>query len=893
MVRSWPGGGLLLVVVVLVLFLPAVPTARGVGLGLVGPAPLGTSGAAGPCAIGAATDCKDPDAGTSGGSSSLAAPNESHAYSWSPLTSSPTGGRIGAGLAALSSDSDAVLFGGITSTGLSSSTQLYNESLDRWAPLSLSPSPSARSDFGFASDPTTGTAVLFGGLTDLAKDQVTNSTWVFSFHTPAWTNVTNPLAPAPREDAAFAVDPGARIALLFGGWDQNFTGTGQIVYSDTWELDLTTDVWTHLAFPGSPSPGPVHGASLVWYPTGNEFLLFGGCYPCSAAVWAFHAATSSWSSVATGGTAPGPRMNAVWTFDPVQRVVVVFGGTNGTGALNDTFLFAPSSSQWTAAYSPASPPARARTAADYLSAPGNETLLMTGGTTGNSTLSDTWRFSPVSNLTIRVANLTSGLPIPNALVRLGNSSHGLTNASGYLELTFVPATKITLNASAPGYAILVRSLWVPPAADLTIWLNLTPVPPGSVIVRVTTTTSQPIAGADANISIEGALVADPPLLTNAAGYANYTDVSPFTANVSGWYPGYHTQNTTVSIPSGRAIIVTLELVPQVRVHAYVLGDLADGNVTPLQTVLIRINGTIAGMTDVGGRLNATSDALGPVPVTASVYGFEPGNLTVTLPFTGSVDANFTLTAEPFPLLTVQVDDRVNGHGISDAYVNVTNVTPISTGLTHLVVLTNNTGGAGTTLPPGNYSITAWAIGFAQNSSAPVVQARPSHQIHLTIDLTPLPLATLDVLILDSATHRPIPGANVSINRTSNQTASSSGWTNFTQVPGGIYILTGKAAGYFTNSTVVVLQYGEVVPELVMNLTRVPPGPNPAGGPGAGLSLATNDPQTALPLLLLPIIVLLGAVIYLGLLRSPSSEKGTGGAAAPATPAGTPRPRRDL
>ena len=401
----------------------------------------------------------------------------------------------------------------------------------------------------------------------------------------------------------------------------------------------------------------------MWYPAGDEFLLFGGCYPCSAAVWAFHVATSSWSSVVTGGTSPGPRMNAVWTFDPVQGVVVLFGGTNGTGALNDTFLFAPSSGQWTPAYSPTSPPARARSAADFLSVPGNETLLMTGGTTGNSTLSDAWRFSPVSNLTIRVANLTSRLPIPNALVRLVNSSHGLTNASGSLELTFVPATEITLNTSAPGYAILVRSLWVPPAVDLTIWLNLTPVPPGSVIVRVTTTTSQPIEGADANISIEGALVADPPLLTNAAGYANYTGVSPFTANVSGWYPGYHTQNTTVSIASGRAINVTLELVPQVRVHAYVLGDLADGNVTPLQTVLIRINGTIAGMTDDGGRLNATSDALGPVQVTASVYGFEAGNLSVTLPFTGSVDANFTLTAEPFPLLTVQVDDRVNGRGI--------------------------------------------------------------------------------------------------------------------------------------------------------------------------------------------------------------------------------------
>ena len=79
----------------------------------------------------------------------------------------------------------------------------------------------------------------------------------------------------------------------------------------------------------------------------------------------------------------------------------------------------------------------------------------------------------------------------------------------------------------------------------------------------------------------------------------------------------------------------------------------------------------------------------------------------------------------------------------------------------------------------------------------------------------------------------------------------------------------------------------------MNLTPVPPGTNPAGGPGAGLSLATNDPQTALPLLLLPIIVLLGAVIYLGLLRSPSNEKGTDGASVPASPTGAPRPRREL
>ena len=98
--------------VVFVLFIPAVPTPHGVGLGPVGLAPLGAVGAAGPCALGAVSDCKGPEAGTSGGSSSLAPPNESHAYAWSPLTPFPTGGRIGAGLAALSSGSDAVLFGG-------------------------------------------------------------------------------------------------------------------------------------------------------------------------------------------------------------------------------------------------------------------------------------------------------------------------------------------------------------------------------------------------------------------------------------------------------------------------------------------------------------------------------------------------------------------------------------------------------------------------------------------------------------------------------------------------------------------------------------------------------------------------------------------------------------
>jgi hypothetical protein len=803
----------------------------------------------------------------------------SESMAWVPLLPSPPNATAGAGFAAVAGQGIGALFGGRTLSGLTNDTVVYNETQNLWTSLPLGTAPTARSDFGFAPVPATETAVLFGGEVNVTTAATSNETWEFSFLTDHWTNISGGMAPAPREDPAFSA--GGGDALLYGGWNQNVSGTGEITYSDTWLLNLTTHVWGRVTG-GGPTPGALHGASLLWQPTLGEYLLFGGCYPCSSAVWAFSPTSREWSELATGGPAPSPRMNAVWTWDPTQGIDLLFGGSDGTASFGDTYFFQPSTAAWTAAVTPSAPSPRTSSAADFLDPPGNSTLLLTGGSNGAGPLSDTWRLSAVANLTVEVTNLSSGKGIANATVQIGSGVPLLTNSTGFLTLLSVPSAETTVNVTQAGFAPGNRTLWVPPGASVTVVIPLTPLAPATVVVTVADPEAIPVGNASVSLTYDTRPLPGSPRLTNATGSVTFEDVPSANYTVSVSRTGFHAASERVDFPPGESSDVGLTLYPLFVLTVHTFGREPNGTVTVLAGVTVVVGNVKIGITGANGSITSTLNASGQLLVRGSVYGYGNATGRINATFTGSNETNLTLTAELYPVITIEVLGQ-RGHGpgfqVRDAFVNVTNSTSLPTGPFQGNFLTDDSGVVTFSPPAGNYSVHVAAVGYIANNSIPVIPAPPGAVVGRTIYLSLIGFSNISVLVLSTASGNPPVGdAHLSLNFTGvnlstglpfpSQVGTSlpSGWANLSGIPQSTVLWRGSATGYYPNNGSFIVVFGSPSNRFTIYLTPLPPPKY------TGVRIFPSVPNAVWPLALLPVACLVGALVYLTMLRNPSGRE---------------------
>ncbi len=805
-------------------------------------------------------------------------------FAWQRLSPATLpGARAGAGLAPSPTPGEAVLFGGESGAGLvtTNRTLIYNQSLDQWTPDPSTPAPGPRSDFAFGS--SAGSAILFGGLTNATIGQVANDTWTFSFSSGLWANVSQTVRPPAREDPAFAVGPG--IALLYGGREPNASGSGELLFRDTWTLNLSTDTWSPVPVPPSGSPGPMFGASLVWDATADRFLLFGGCYPCSSNVWAFSPGTSTWSVLTTSGGSPAPRMDAVVSGDGARGLVVVFGGDNGTAVFNDTYVFDPVASSWTRLENVTPPSSRDGAAAAYLSVPDNESVLVAGGSDGPSVLGDTWRFSAVSNLTVSVTNATSHSGIAKATAYANGVALPPTNASGAVTVDGLLPMRTVLNTTTPGFAPANSTVTLVPGEDGVAWLNLTPLAPATVVVSVVNGAGTAIALASVNVSEDGRPVVGSPERTNSTGFAEFRGVPSAVGVISASIAQFHSNRTTVDFPPGLTTRVNITLIALAQLSVDVKGVLPTGPTVPLEAVNITLDGGTIGATDALGQFTGSVPELGPVSVGAYVYGFYPASATVTLNYTGLVHVGLTLNARPFPTVRVTVVGVTSSSVnllIRNAKVVVASVLPLPTGPFRTTLVTGAGGTASFSAPPGNFSFVVSANGFLENASAPILFAGIGASVRESVDLTPQPLSSLDVQVVSSvAGHPALNDARVTLNYTNVNLSDglsfaaglvvpneTGGWANFTGLPASVLYLNGSAPGYETNDTLLLIGYGQRLGPLVLELTPLPPVSV------LRLRLLPTDVSTLGVLLALPVVGLVGALVYLTILRNPPDRRRT-------------------
>jgi hypothetical protein len=219
--------------------------------------------------------------------------------------------------------------------------QVQSEADSEWAQLP------GRVGAGIAYDPTAqfklgskagtdGYTVAFGGFTAYGPNA---ETWVFMSQPSAvWSETFPVTSPSARAYMAMAYDAKDGYVLLFGGMNAAGTALG-----DTWTFQSGN--WTQLS--PSTSPSARYGAMMTYDQTDGYILLFGGTNGATyfSDTWSFTGGT--WTQVpnTSGGPVPSARAFGGIGWDSSESYTVLFGGTTGSAALNDTWKYVGGS--WT------------------------------------------------------------------------------------------------------------------------------------------------------------------------------------------------------------------------------------------------------------------------------------------------------------------------------------------------------------------------------------------------------------------------------------------------------------------------------------------------------------------------------------------------------------------
>jgi hypothetical protein len=150
----------------------------------------------------------------------------------------------------------------------------------RWIQLhpdSSRGAPENRSHYGSAYDPATNRLYIHSGSPSLAP---LVSLWVLEHAnglggTPAWRRLSCSGGGPSRNDESMVFDPTTNSALTFGGMD-----TSNVYKHDIWRLsglkhDARQCTWKQLTT-GANSPGQRVSASLLVDPATGAVILFGG-----------------------------------------------------------------------------------------------------------------------------------------------------------------------------------------------------------------------------------------------------------------------------------------------------------------------------------------------------------------------------------------------------------------------------------------------------------------------------------------------------------------------------------------------------------------------------------------------------------------------------------------
>ena len=279
--------------------------------------------------------------------------------------------------------------GTATTTGQTGTTAAPGTAL--WTELKPSgDTPSVRAGQCMVYDTKNDQVILFGG-TDSASFFA--DTWAYSPGANAWKNL-NPsdLVPSGRVAMAMVYDAASGKVVMFGGIEK-----GGALLADTWLYDPGANAWTQVTATGT-GPSARGGHAMVYEPATGKVLLFGGKDDSGVLndTWTFDVATTTWTRLEPANGSPTARYGHAMTVEDTTGKVLVFGGWDSKKYFDSTWVYDPAANSWTSLDTQGLLPSkRAGHCLVYDAATGG--VIMFGGTSGSSFLRDVIYFDPATS----------------------------------------------------------------------------------------------------------------------------------------------------------------------------------------------------------------------------------------------------------------------------------------------------------------------------------------------------------------------------------------------------------------------------------------------------------------------------------------------------------------
>ena len=249
--------------------------------------------------------------------------------------------------------------------------------------------PSPRSIHSAVYDGPRDRMVVFGGYSGSSATAEQNDTWALSLSgSGSWSQITpSGGPPAIRYGHTAIVDAPRSRMLVFGG----FVDDVPYEYGDVWSLSFTNPIkWTQLS-PTGPTPVPAPYFSLVYDPVRQRMISFS-----ADEFWALSnlSGTPAWSMLTPAGQVPRRRWGAAVIYDAPRQRMVLFGGyvaPEGRRA-NDLWAYSLTGGTWSRIVSSSQAPA-VRYLSTAIYDPGGDRMILFGGGNDLGVLNDTWQLS--------------------------------------------------------------------------------------------------------------------------------------------------------------------------------------------------------------------------------------------------------------------------------------------------------------------------------------------------------------------------------------------------------------------------------------------------------------------------------------------------------------------
>jgi hypothetical protein len=201
--------------------------------------------------------------------------------------------------------------------------------------------------------------IVFGGYAAFApgSNYETNDVWALSLSDPpAWTPVTSndPTQPAARQRHAAVYDPVRDRMIIFGGEQQFLT-----FFDDTWALPLSGPSWW-MQLPATGAPHWRYGHSAVYDALRDRMVVYGGTTDQGfggsfAEAWALPLSVPPAWQLLDVSPAAGARWGHSAVLDPRADRMLVYSGV-GTYYMTDCWSLSLKDPQGWARLTPSSPP---------------------------------------------------------------------------------------------------------------------------------------------------------------------------------------------------------------------------------------------------------------------------------------------------------------------------------------------------------------------------------------------------------------------------------------------------------------------------------------------------------------------------------------------------------